>query len=257
LAKLGYAVKGVVYLLIGGLALEVATTGRGTPEGKEGAVREIGKQPFGDVWLFVVGVGLAGYALWRMVSAIADTEGKGHALEGIGQRIGYAVSGLVHGAVAVASLQLAFGASAARHEHAAQTWIGKLMQQSWGEAALIAIGLGIVIAGLGDLVKAAKASFERDRDTSRMSEKERRWVRRLGRVGHAAHGVVLPIIGIMLVRAALAYDASKAVRGLGGALREIQTEPQGAILLAIVAVGLAAYGLFMLVCARYRVIRTP
>jgi hypothetical protein len=256
LAKLGHAVKGIVYLLIGVLALQVAATGRGKPEGKEGAVRELGEQPFGDVWLVVVGIGLSSYALWSLVVAITDSDRHGAGLEGIAKRIGHAVSGLVHGAAAFAAFQLAFGAHSTPHEHTARTWIGKLLQQPWGEAVLVAVGAGIVIAGIAELVNAVRASFERDLDTSRMSARGRQWVRRLGRVGHAAHGVVLSIVGVMLVRAALDYDPRKA-KGLGGALREIQTEPYGATLLAIVAVGLAAYGLFTLLCARYQVIRAP
>jgi hypothetical protein len=253
LARLGHAVKGVVYILIGFLAFRASQTGRG-PDGKEGAVREIGQQPFGDVWLVLAGVGLAGYTLWRLVQALFDSEGEGRSLVGIAKRIGYAASGIVHGAVAVAAFQFALG-SEPGHARTARTWISKLLEQPFGELVLVAIGIGIVITGIAELGKALTASFEREVETFRMKSDEQRWMRVFGRLGHAAQGVVLPIIGIMVIRAALDYDPSKA-KGLGGALRVLQVE-YGPVLLAVVAFGLAAHGVFTLICAKYRRIRTP
>ena len=253
LAKFGHAVKGLVYVLIGVLTLKASATGR-RPEGNEGAVREIGQQPFGDVWLVVMGVGFASYALWRFVQAFADPDGDGRGLKAIAKRIGYACSGFVHGALALAGFQLALGSG---HDgDATRTWVGKLLEQPFGGIVLIAIGAGIVLSGLGELFKAMTASFQKDLDTSRMTSDGWRWVRRFGRFGYFAHGVVLPIIGVFLIRAALEINPSRA-KGVAGALREVQTEPHGATLLAIVAGGLAAHGVFMLICAKYRRIRTP
>jgi hypothetical protein len=255
LARFGHAVKGLVYLLIGVLALRASATGHG-PKGEDGAAREIGRQPFGDVWLVLMAVGLASYALWRIVQAVADPERRGRGLKAIGVRIGRAGSGLVHAGVALSALQLAFDRGHEGHHHATRTWVGSLLQQPFGSAVLVAIGAGIIVAGLAELHKAATASFQQELETSRMSPGTWTWLRRFGRLGYAAHAVVLPVIGLFVIRAALEFNPQR-VKDFGGALRTLQAEPNGQLLLTVVAVGLAAYGLYMLIAARYVRIRTP
>ena len=102
LARLGYAIKGVVYLVIGFLAVQLAAGVGGKATDQRGAIQTISTLPLGKFLLVVVTIGLVGFALWCFIQALFDTEGKGRKVKGIIARIGYA-------AVGVAYLILAFG----------------------------------------------------------------------------------------------------------------------------------------------------
>jgi hypothetical protein len=252
-ARFGYVAKGVVYLLIGVFAVNSAMTGE-RPRGKEGAVRQIGAQPFGDALLVLIGVGLAGYALWCFVQAVYDSDHEGRGVKGLVLRVGHAGSGVIHGALAILAFQLAVGDVA--RGHTTRTWIGLVLQESFGQVLVVGVGIGIVIFGFAQMLQAITGSFERHLETARMSASGRTWSMRVARIGLAGYGVVASIIGVFLIKAALAFNPRKA-KDIGGALRALQREPYGAWLLALVASGVVAYGLYMFICAKYRRIRTP
>jgi hypothetical protein len=247
-ARAGYVTKGLVYLLVSVLALEAAASG-GRPSGEHEAVRELAKQPFGDVLLVLVGIGLIGYASWRLVEGIFDPDREGTGLKGVFVRLAHFVSSFVHGALGIVALQLASGEHVP-HEQS-RTWAGKVLEQPYGWLLLVAVGIGVMITGAAQFVSAITGNFCRELDLPHMSASERSWAVGLGRFGLFARGVVFGIIGWFLTRVALTFD-TRHVKGLGGALREVQTEAYGPLLLGIVAAGLAAHGIYMLVCARYR-----
>ena len=112
----------------------------------------------------------------------------------------------------------------------------------------------IVGAGFYQFYAAYKASFKEELKLHEMSGREKKWARRSGRLAYAARGVVFIVIGVFLIQAALRTDPDQA-RGLGGALQALAMRPFGPYLLGAVALGLIAYGIFMLVVARYRRIR--
>ena len=118
------------------------------------------------------------------------------------------------------------------------------------------IGVGAWVAGYGvwQLVRAYTADVRRHLDLSEVEPATRTWIVRLGRLGHAARGVVFVIVGWFLIRAAMTYDPAEA-GGLAEALDALRGAPYGVWLLAVVAAGLVAYGAFQFVHARYRVIR--
>lgn len=244
LARLGYAAKGVVYLVTGGLAAQGVASA-----GSQGALGEIAQQPFGKVLLGVVALGLAAYALWRFVQGFADTGNEGGDAKGVGKRIGYLGSGLAYAALTIAAVQILLGSGGGGD--GAQDWTAKLLQAPFGRFLVGAIGAGIVLGGLYQLYQAVSAKFTEEFATGQMSSAEQTWARRVGRVGYAARSVVYFIIGWFLLRAALTFDASEA-GGLGKALNTLQSQPYGPWLLAVTGVGLAAYGVYCFVLARYR-----
>ena len=249
LAKIGFLAKGTVYLIAGLLTLRAAVVG-GAPRDEHAAVRTIGVQPAGTVLLILIGVGLACYALFRLVRAVFPEERGPNPLRRAGKRVAGLVSSVIHSGLALTALQLARGRHSAGGEHEAQTWAGRLLEQPFGNVLLLAVGVGVVVAGAVQLVLAVTAGFERELDLSRTRPDERRWTLRIGRIGHAARGVVFVIIGVFATRAAL-LDSAAEVEGMGGALRKLQTGPYGFVLLSVVAAGLALYGVFMLVSARH------
>lgn len=251
LARFGIATKGVVYLLMGALAVMAAAgASGGRVTGNEGAVRTLGEQPFGQVLLALVAVGLGGYALWRFAQAAFDPDNDGTGAKGIAKRVGYAAVGAVYVGLAAGAVQTLTG-SGGRGDRSQRMWLDALLAGDAGQVAVALLGLVVVGVGLFQFKRAVTADFMRELDTRRMSAAERTWTERLGRLGHAARGVVFPILGWFLVRAATRADSSEW-RGSAGALRELARQDHGTALLAVVAAGLAAYGVYEIAESRHR-----
>jgi hypothetical protein len=266
LARFGYFVKGVVYLLVGILAVQAAfAAGRGGDvEGPRGAIASIAEGGFGQVLLWLLALGLFGYALWKFIQAAKDTEHEGSDAKGTAKRIGFVVSGLVYASLGVWTIRLVTtvggGGGGGDQKTEATAW---LLSQPFGAWLVGAVGLIIIGVGLYQLKKAVDASFMKhlavhDERTGwtpldKMTDHPKPWVRRLGRAGHAARAVTYAIIGGFVIVAAIQSDPDET-RGLGGALETLGEQPYGPWLLGLVALGLACYGVYCMAAARYRVI---
>jgi hypothetical protein len=251
LARLGYAAKGVVYLIIGGIAARAAFGSGERVQGSQGALRTILEQPFGKFLLALVALGLAGYALWRFVQAGLDPEHGGRTDGGgAAKRVGYAISGAIHTGLALAAARMVMGRGGGGGDRTAD-WTATLMRQPAGRWLVAAVGLGIAGYGAYALYRAYAVKLDKRLDLSRMSPAARTWAVRSGRAGIAARGVVFAMMGFFLLRAALRSNPGEA-RGLDGALRALQQQSYGPWLLGLVALGLVGYGIYQLVEARYR-----
>lgn len=250
LARLGYAAKGVVYLIAGLLSAQAALGLGGQTTDKQGALHTIAAQPYGKVMLCILALGLVGYVLWRIAQAILDPDDKGADAKGLAQRAFYIVSGLIYAGLAVSAVQLVLGAGTGGGDET-QGWTARLLALPFGHWLVIAAGAGIVGVGLYYLYRAYSSDLRERLKTEQMSDFEETWAIRLGRFGTAARGVVFGIIGLFLIQAARQFDPSEA-RGLDGALQALSQQPFGPWLLGVVAFGLAAYGVYMLAMARYR-----
>jgi hypothetical protein len=251
LGRVGYAAKGIVYGLVGVLAVQVAVGAGGSIGGEQNALQRIASAPFGKILLAAVGVGLLGYALWRAVQAALDPEHVGTDAKGIGTRVGYAVSALLHTALAVSALRMAIGSSGGGGGDAAPGLTARLMSQPFGQWLVGLMGVVILAVAVMQFGRARTASFMKKMKTNEMSPQTRTWVERIGRAGYAARSVVFSITGIFVIVAA--YQASPGqARGLGGALATLAQQPFGPILLGLVALGVVAYGLYAIAEARYR-----
>lgn len=253
LARCGYAAKGVVYLIIGGIAAQVAIGARGAVTDQKGALQTILAQPFGRILLGVVAIGLFGFALWCFIQAAFDTEGKGIKAKGLIARIGYAAVGLSYAALAFGAMQLAVGLGSGGKGSNASTQDGTalLLKQSFGPPLVIAAGLIVLGVALFLFYTAYSARFQRQLRLATLPTQVKKVVIAVGRCGYAAMGVVTGIIGIFLIAAGVQHKASEA-KGLDGVLQELARQSSGLVLLGIVALGLFAYGIYSLVEARYR-----
>ena len=251
LARCGYAAKGVVFLVIGILAVQAARGTGGEITDPQGVLFKISQQPFGQVMLFLLGVGLLGYALWRLVTALWDSENEGRDAKGVAKRIGYALSGLIYGGLAFTAFQLAWGSQAHRGNSAQYDWTAHVLAQPLGRWLIVLAGLLVIGVALSTLYKAYSAKFLEDLDTGSMSSVERTWVTRAGCAGYAARGVVFILIGWFVIRAGLQSNPSKTA-GLDEALTILAHQPHGPWLLGVVAAGLIAYGLYCFCEAYYR-----
>jgi hypothetical protein len=253
LARLGYAAKGLVYLIIGGLAAKLAIGQGGSTTDQKGALQTIYEQPFGKFLLAVVAIGLLGFAIWSFIQAIYDTEGKGRKAKGIIARIGYAAVGIGYGLTAFGAFSLVAGTGSGGQGSTASTqdWTARLLKLPFGVALVVIVGLIVLGLALYLYSKAATGKFQDRLNLSSVSAQVRKAMIFLGRLGYAALGVVFTIIGIFMIVAAVQFNPKQA-KGLDTALKELLHLPFGPLLLGIVALGLIAYGVYSFVEARYR-----
>jgi hypothetical protein len=237
---------------MGVLAVEAALGKGEHPTNTQGALDVLLHAPLGRLLLAIVAVGLAGYSLWRLADALLDAEGEGRDAKGIVTRIGYAASGLIYGSLAWTAGRLVSGAAVDRSNWA-QSQATHLLSSSGGRGLLGAAGLVMLAVGLYSLVAAWTAPFRRKMT---VPDQYRAWVIGLGRLGSAARGIVFSLIGLGLGQAAISANAHQ-VHGMQGAQTGLEHQPDGTGLLLCVAVGLMAYGVFMLAEARFHQIRIP
>lgn len=252
LARFGYAAKGVVYVLVGALAALGALSDDEGPTDSRGALARIVRQPYGRVMLCVIAAGLAGYALWRVVQALRDTEDKGTSWKGLSIRAGYACIGVVYAGLSFSAVNLVLGHGAGRGgDETTRGWTAFALTFPLGRLAVALAGLCVIGFGLWQCYKAFTARFRRKWKQHEMSEHARALATRAGQAGLVARALVFIIIGLFLIQAAWLARAEEA-RGLGGALLTLERQPYGPYVLGAVALGLVAYGLYMFVEALYR-----
>jgi hypothetical protein len=252
LARFGYAAKGIVYAIVGVLAVQAALGTGGKTTDTKGALGAIASQPFGKFLLALVTFGLIGYVVWLLVQTIKDPEHKGNDAKGLARRLGYGITCFIYAGLTLSAMRLLMGSGGgASSSSSAQDWTARLLSQPFGQW-LVGIG-GAFIIGLGfyELYKAYKAKFRKQMKLHEMTSTEETWATRIGRFGLAARGVVFAIIGFFLIQAAR-HSNPKEAQGLDGALQSLAQQPHGPWLLGIVALGLVAYGIHMGVQARYR-----
>lgn len=249
-ARFGFAAKGVVYVVIGLLALQAALGPGGKTSDGEGALKTILGQPFGQVMVGALALGLFGHALWRFIQALLDPEGKGADARGIMKRCGYAVSGVVYGGLAVTAVRLIAGAVRSSGP-SVQDWTAQFMAMPFGRWLVAGVGLVMIGIALNCLYIAWSARVCKKLKLDEMSPAAKAWAGRVGRIGIIARGTVLGMIGVFLIHAALEANPRQA-RGLSGALAELARQPSGPWLLGAVAAGFVAYGLYLFVEAKYR-----
>lgn len=247
LARAGLTARAVIYAIIGVLALKLAFGDGGKAANQQGALRAIARTSFGTALLVLMAVGLAGYAIWRLSRATV-----GHGAEqrdSVAARIAALASGLVYGAICVTAIKLLVGSSAG--SGTPKKPAGGVL--GWPGGTVLVIIAGLVLIGVAgyQAYKGLKCKFLEDSKTEEMGPAVERAFTVLGVVGHLARAVIFLLVGYGLIRAAIDYNAQKAV-GLDGALRNLARASYGPVLLAVVAAGLVAFAAYSLADARYR-----
>jgi Domain of Unknown Function (DUF1206) len=256
LARGGLIAYGVIHLLVGWLALQIAwAASPGTSADTSGALQTLAQQPLGKVLLWVVAVGLVALALWQTSEAIW-----GHPDRDRGKRVRKQVTSgakaVVYAALAVSAALVALGSGSSSSQSQEQATTGVL---AWPGGRVLVVAAGLVIVGVGvgvgvgvaSIIKGIKESFTEEINTSSISPTARTGVLRLGQVGYIAKGVALSVVGGLLSYATLTFDRQQA-QGLDGALHTILAQPFGRFLLTAVALGFVAFGLFAILQSRYR-----
>jgi hypothetical protein len=242
LGRFGDVCYGVVHIIVAVLAVQLAFGGSGGQEvDQKGAVKAIAAQPFGDVVLWLIAIGLTAFGIWQLMQA-----GSGYTwIEKEGRRtrkrIGAGARGVAVLAIAVSTFKLLVSDPGKSSNGESQTFTAKLMSVTGGRLLVGAVGLGIIIGSGVMIWRGAKRKFKQDLDLSRVSPASARLTETLGVAGFIAKGVSFAIVGILVIAAAVTFDPKKA-GGLDAGLRTLAGQPYGVVLLVLVALGLAAYG---------------
>jgi uncharacterized membrane protein len=247
LTRLGYGVRGVIYIVMGILAVQVALGKGGALASPQGAIAAIGKQPAGMILLWVVLIGILAYSLWGLVRAIWDPLNKGSDTKGILTRIGYFASAVGYAFLAYTTYGFISGTSQSTNGSPAKI-LASVMAIPMGRWAIALIGLIVVAVGLYQIMLGIKAGFEKQFQTYDLTPKEAKLATDVGRFGTAARGVVFALVGILIFLAAYNSNPSQPV-GMDAALATLLHQPYGIWLLGIVAVGLVAFGFYSLLGA--------
>ncbi|MCX4960420.1 DUF1206 domain-containing protein [Streptomyces virginiae] len=249
-ARCGLVARGVLYALIGLLALRVAFGDSGGEEAdRQGALQQLAGKPFGGVLVWAVGIGLVGMMLWRLSEAVFGAAGPdgGKPVK----RLASAGRTVFYAAVAFSVLSFAAGGGGRSGDQQSRDLTARAMELPAGRWLVGAAGLGIAVAGVVIAVQAARRGFRKHLAMSGVSERWRKAVDFLGVSGGLARGVLFTAAGGFIVYAAVRYDPAQA-KGMDDTLRSFTLTPAGPWLLVAVALGLMLFGAFSWAMARWR-----
>ncbi|HVE69820.1 MAG TPA: DUF1206 domain-containing protein [Thermoanaerobaculia bacterium] len=245
--RFGFVAKGLVYLLVGFLAAKAALMRSGGVNDEEGALRQVLAAPFGKVLLAVAAAGLFIYALGRLIEMWKDPEEKGKIW-----RFESLLSAFVYGGLGVEALRMVLGMqSGGGGESESKEQVAFLISLPFGHWLTIVIALIAIAMGLQELYRALARRFEDRQAIKGVSDSVKPWLLRLGRFGILSRAVVSLLVAAYLLLAGI-HRAPSEARGTKGAIESIRQYPFGVWLLAVIAIGLTAYGVYTLVEARYR-----
>lgn len=248
-ARVGYAARGVVYLLVGGLAALPVTGQGGKTTGSKGALAELLSAPLGKLLLGILAFGLVCYALWRCIQSFTDTDHHGVELKGLIVRSGLAISAVTHLTLAIFAANMIFtlGGNSSQ-SGGSQSTAGWLMQQPFGRWLVAAVGLAIIGVGVAHCLKGAKTKFD---DHFDMPLRIKRWVYPVCQFGLMVRGLVFMVVGGFFIIAAYQINPQEA-GGIAEVFDTFQKQPFGTPLMVFIAVGLFAFGTYSTLEAFYR-----
>jgi hypothetical protein len=246
-ARFGFITRGLVYIVIGMIAVMLALGVAEHAADRAGALEAIASKPFGYLLLWIITIGFAGLALWRLVQAavarLDPTEGR--RLRAAGCAVAYLI------AFVTTLMFVRDGRAPDSSNTTSRDLTATVMSHDGGRIIVAIVGLAIAAAGIYMVVRALRLDFTRHLRMGWMSRRTRETVVRLGRAGYTARGVIAVLIGAAVVDAAVTYDPARA-EGVDGAIRTLAGEPFGPVLLILVALGLVAFGLLSFFEAKWR-----
>jgi len=249
LARAGFVCYGVIHLLFAWVALQVAFGHSSQQSDQSGALEKLASQPLGKTLVIIVVIGMVALALWQAFAAVIGESGV-QDKEAIADRVVSAARTLIYLSLAWTGVKVLTGANSSQGD-SQQKGASSLMDSTGGRWLVGLIGLIVVGIGIGLVIYGVKKKFLKRLNTEQMSLTVRKTTRRLGVAGYTAKGVAYAIAGLLIVVAAVKYDPHKA-RGLDSALKTLAGQPYGPWLLALIALGFAAFGVYCFSQAKYR-----
>ncbi len=242
LARAGLAARGVIYVIVGWIAVQVAFGHSSQQADRTGALHEISATPAGDFLLWLLGIGFIGMALWQLSEAVYGAPGSGE--RKTAERLAALGRMVIYGIFAYGVLDYALGTGGSQSSDKQSVDLtATLLKYPGGQVLVVVIGLVLIGGGIYLAFQAWREKFRRDVDLGQMRPGIRRIVEWLGRFGGMARGAVFVTAGIFLVVAAVEAKPQQA-KGVDSSLRALASTPAGPWLLVLVAIGLIMFGLF-------------
>ncbi|MDT5038790.1 MAG: hypothetical protein QOE03_3975 [Micromonosporaceae bacterium] len=252
LTRIGFVGYGLFHLAVAWLAVQIAL---GHPAGtgdQAGAFQYLASRPFGRALLVIIIIGLIAMAVWQLLlAAVGHLDERG--LSRTGERVASAFRTVIYAALAWTAYRVVAGAPPSSSTQTQNATAGILAKPA-GQWLVAIGGLAVIALGIGMIVYGARRKFERRLMLGRMTHRVRLTAVRLGQVGYIAKGVAFGIVGILLFQAATTHNPARS-RGLDAALRTLLDQRYGTVLLILVAIGFAAFGVFCFFQARYRKVK--
>lgn len=248
-ARVGLAAFGLVHLLIAWIALQVAWSGGGKAD-SQGALQAVAKEPFGEVLLWIVAAGLLALTIWQLMTAVWGFRSESDDRKRATKRLAAVGRAIVYAAIGFSAARTTMGSSGKSQDQKSEGLTASLLSAPAGRVLVAAAGIGILVVAARHVHRGISDNFTHDLEGRATSGSSGSAVLLVGRVGYVAKGAAIGVVGILFCWAALSYDPDKA-GGLDDALKTVRDEPYGPYLLTLVAIGLAAFGLFCFAWARY------
>jgi uncharacterized membrane protein len=247
MARAGLAARGIIYILIGWVAILVALGRSANQADQQGALQLLVGKPYGLISLWLLGLGFVAYALWRLSEAVFGVTGEGN---GAGPRLKSLARALIYASFASLTFKVISG-KAGSQTGQQQDLTASAMHHSGGRLLVGLVGAIIVVAGLILVMEGIRHKFMKFLRTAQMNQRTRRTIKQIGTVGTVARGLVFALVGVLVIDAAVTYQPSKA-GGVDKALLTLRNQPLGEFLLILAGIGLILFGIYGLAEARWR-----
>ena len=247
-ARIGLVAYGLVHLVIAWLALQLAFGDKEGSADSQGAVRQLAEQPFGQVLVWAVALGMLLLALWQALEALFGFRQE-EGLTRVRKRVTAGGKAVIYLVIGVSAMRTATGSSSSSKGGTDST-TAKVMDWPGGELVIGAVGLAIIGIGGYLVVRAFTEKFAKHINAEGKSGSSGTTYLWFGKVGYTAKGAAYAVVGALFVYAAVSHDPQKS-GGLDQALHKVLQQPFGPVLLALIALGLAGYGLFCFARARH------
>lgn len=247
-ARFGIATKGFVYCLIGGLTALSALGLGGDQSGSSDALHFLARQTYGQILLGLTTLGIVGYVFWRFYQTFVDPEDKGNDAKGLSRRFGYFSSGFFYSLLAFSAIKILIGASSSGGGQ--ESFVSTLLSKTYGQVLVAILATIFLGKAIYQLYRAYSGAYQKKVKDEGLDPRVQKIVFTFGKIGYTSRAVVIGIVSFLTYRAAFTSNSSEA-GGTKDAFQFMQNE-FGTIILAVIAFGLFAYGVFMIVKAIYR-----
>ena len=247
--RVGLVAYGIIHLLVGWLALQLAFGDYSGSPDQQGALQQIARQSYGDALLWIIGVGLLILAVWQLFEAIWGHRSRDEPKRTI-KRVSSAGKVVLYTVVGISAIKFAVNAQSSSKKNSTDQMTADLMKQTAGVWLVAIVGVVIIVIGFMQAKRGFTKSFTKDLQGGATSGQSGTAVEKFGQVGYISKGAAVAVIGLLFVWAAWDHDPKKA-GGLDSALRKILDQPFGPVLLGAIAVGIICFGLYCFAWAKY------